>query len=162
MLLDVKLTAAERDQVPKLVAALARSMAAHPDLSQRGLELLTTELEVFFLLRELLEQDPMLGGARVVADFELPGVVQIARRIGARHVGIGLPPTRSWRAVRSELRSAIAERRKGELLELMVWTINDEPKLREVLELGVDAVLTDDVPLACHIQRKLSLRSPAP
>lgn len=107
---------------------------------------------------------------RRAALAELPGVVSSAsaRRFAAALVGgkVGLSP-----AVRRSLRGLVAvqvpERALGMRVtsvgmlrrlhaagvEVHVWTVNDPGRMRELLELGVDGIVTDRADLALEVVR---------
>jgi glycerophosphoryl diester phosphodiesterase len=148
LMLDIKLVAEEVEFVPKLLARLAESIRAFPDVRSRNLRLLTPQREIYGALEEGLRAHPALDFCQLTADFELAGVVEVAREIGARHVAIGLTPTRPWALVRQDLTDAIQARSAGDFESVTVWTLDEEDALAEAIALGVDALLTDDVPAA--------------
>jgi len=41
---------------------------------------------------------------------------------------------------------------------VMVWTINDEPTMRWLFEIGVDSVMTDDPALVIKVAEDMKLR----
>jgi len=145
LILDMKLRPADVGQAPRFFEELGRLSRLHPTLLERTVHIFTPELEVFGSLRDALGRHAELGSLRLTADFELPGVVRTARRIGARHVGIGATVRRLWATVREEIAEAIAARERGLLDSVTVWTVENPKALADLHRLGVDAVLTDDV-----------------
>ena len=148
VMLDVKLSAEEIQLTRPLLEEIERLSCQLGGLRSCRVQLLTTEFEIFVELTKELPRHPALRHCELVADFELPGALERAREIEARHVGIGLPPTRTWRAVRDEIEQVLDARSRGELETVLVWTLNDEEVLKDAIGLGVNAILTDDVPLA--------------
>lgn len=49
-----------------------------------------------------------------------------------------------WPLFRQELADVLAAREKGRIDEVIVWTVNEEERLRELAGLRVDGILTDD------------------
>jgi glycerophosphoryl diester phosphodiesterase len=156
LMLDVKLAASEVEFVPRLLTRLAESMLAYPGVGSRTLRLLSPEREIYEAIQEGLGAHPALKPWEATADFELAGVVEVARDIGARHVGIGVTPIRPWSLIRGDVADAIQARTAGSLGSVMVWTLNEEDALREACTLGVDAILTDDVPVAKRVVGRIS------
>jgi len=151
LMLDLKLVAEEVEFVPKLLTRLTESLLAHPEVGSRSLRLLTPQREIYGALDEGLSGHPALKPCEATADFELEGVVDVARQVGARHVAIGVTPTRPWWLVRQDVTDAIQARNAGSLESVTVWTLDEQKPLREAIGLGVDAILTDNVPTARHL-----------
>ena len=93
----------------------------------------------------------------IFADFELPGALEFAKRFGADCVSFGVS-RRPWSDFRDELGRVLAARDTGRIDSVIVWTINDEKRMRELVRLNVDGILTDDARL---LRRIVSERSPA-
>jgi hypothetical protein len=108
---------------------------------------------VFEVMSRELPARPALAPVRVTADFELAGILETTRRIGARHVSIGATPRKSWRRVKRELIELLRARQRGEIDSVVAWTINGEAELREVRRLGIDAVITDECSLGADVCR---------
>jgi glycerophosphoryl diester phosphodiesterase len=88
-------------------------------------------------------RDPLGKDVWIFADFELPGALEIAKRFGAENVSMGV--SRRLRAVLSrELAEVLAAREAGRIGRVIVWTVNEERHLRELVRMGVDGILTDD------------------
>jgi hypothetical protein len=51
---------------------------------------------------------------------------------------------RFWNEFRAEVASVGRSRRRGNLDGLIVWTVNEEQRLSEMIDRGVDGILTDD------------------
>lgn len=143
LMLDVKLAASELGAVRPLVEALGRMLTDAPELGRRRLQVLTREREVFVALAEQLGRQPPPSW-RLTADFELPGVLQTAREIGARHVAMGITLRRLWSAVRGELIEVVKARRRGELGSVTIWPIEDLGQLEDVERIGVDAAIVGE------------------
>jgi glycerophosphoryl diester phosphodiesterase len=90
------------------------------------------------------------GRVEIFADFELPGVLDIARRLRVPRVSMGLG-ARLWPGFLREAADVASARAKGDLEALVLWTINDEERLRRLVGLGVDGILTDDPALLRHL-----------
>ena len=41
---------------------------------------------------------------------------------------------------------------------IMVWTINDEPTMRRLFEMGVDSVMTDDPATVIKVAEEMKIR----
>jgi glycerophosphoryl diester phosphodiesterase len=162
VMLDVKLAASEVEFVPRLLTRLAESMLTGPGVRSRKLRLLSPEREIYEAIQEGLGAHPALKPWEATADFELTGVVEVASDIGACHVGIGVTPMRPWSLIRRDVAEAIQARTAGSLGSVMVWTLNDEDALREACTLGVDAILTDDVPAARRVVGEIPHRDSCP
>jgi glycerophosphoryl diester phosphodiesterase len=143
VMLDVKLAVRETSRVPALLSALERALADHPELADRRLHLLCAERELFEVLRRE-QRKRALEGYRLTADFELPGVLETAREIGAWHIALGVTLRRSWAAVRNDVAYTVRARRRGELGSITVWTIDELDQLEELCQMGVDNVIVSD------------------
>ena len=101
-------------------------------------------------------REPLGKDVRVFADFELPGALDFAKRFGADCVSFGVS-RRPWADFRDELGKVLAARDAGRIQSVIVWTVNDEKRLRELVGYGVDGILTDKPRL---LRRIVSERSP--
>lgn len=153
--LDVKLgekePAAARDLV-RFVREARREGRVPPRLS---VVLLCPEKEVLMAALTEERREPLGDGIRVVADFEFPGVLDFASRYGATSVSVGLR-RRFWPDFRDELGRVLAARDGGRLELVIVWTENDEERLRELVRLGVDGILTDEATLLRRVVEEVS------
>ncbi|HEU5249110.1 MAG TPA: glycerophosphodiester phosphodiesterase family protein [Thermoanaerobaculia bacterium] len=86
----------------------------------------------------------------IFGDFELPGALDLAKRFRMTCVSFGVS-RRFWAGFRDELKRVLAARANGRIDKVFVWTINEEKRLRELVSLGVDGVLTDDPALLRRI-----------
>jgi glycerophosphoryl diester phosphodiesterase len=94
--------------------------------------------------------------SRTFAEWRRPAVRRmlplVARRAIQRH---GLSAiTVEQRLVTPELRRITAERD----IELIVWTVDDEARARELLDLGVDAIITNDPALVLRLRDEHAVR----
>ncbi len=89
-------------------------------------------------IRRLHELGPglrtmLLIGQRQVSRERAPDAVDEARAVGATDLGI------DHRLADARLVAAAREAK----IRLSVWTVNDEPDIRRMLELGVDVIMSD-------------------
>jgi glycerophosphoryl diester phosphodiesterase len=145
LVFDVKLVERELHQLDALLDGMRRACRVHPELRKRRLLLLSTQAEVHASLRARLPAAEELACFKLVPDFELGGVVETARKLGARDVSIGATPLRLWSEVRRDVLAALRERRRGALDSITLWGIDEEDTLAEVVHLGVDAVITSQI-----------------
>ena len=106
---------------------------------------------VFHLLSQFVEVLEALcaharrsaGPVSIFGDFEKPDALEFASAIGLEHVSLGMGQ-RLWPGFRAELAEVLAARDSGRIRSVVVWTFNDEPRLRELIDRGVDGILSDD------------------
>jgi glycerophosphoryl diester phosphodiesterase len=142
---DNKLDESEVALASRLLDGFAAACERYPAVRDRRLLLLCANLEMYIALRDALANRSELACFTLVPDFEQTGVVEVADELGARDVSIGLTPLRLWAEVRADLVSALDARSSGALHSVTLWGANEESALREAIELGVDALITDDV-----------------
>ncbi len=51
---------------------------------------------------------------------------------------------RTWGDFRREFGQVVRARRRGGVGSVVAWTVNDEHRLRELVALGVDGIVTDE------------------
>lgn len=143
VVLDTKMAAdgaPEAVRLLRLVAERARRPDHRPDLTYH---FLNTQREVVSALLAEAARESVPDAVRITGDFELPGVLRGARRFGFRHAAMGTG-RRTWGDFRFEAARVVRGRRRGRVESLMVWTVNEEDRLRELAALGVDGIITDD------------------
>ena len=148
--LDVKLGEKETGPARSLARFLrdARRSGLIPE--PLAVAMLCPEKEVLMAALTESRVEPLGEGTRAFADFEFPGVLDFASRYGASCVSMGA--RRRFRAdFRDELADVLAARAAGRLESVIVWTENDEARLRELVALGVDGILTDEPELLRRI-----------
>jgi glycerophosphoryl diester phosphodiesterase len=134
--LDVKL----RPEDAARGRILLEVIAAHKKRDDLSIAMLLPQRELYAGLSGL-ELPP---GTRLVPDFELPNVLHDARAVGAREVSLGYSMKRTWGDFTRELSELLLAREARKLDRLILWTFNDEKRLRFLVESGVDGVMTDD------------------
>jgi glycerophosphoryl diester phosphodiesterase len=115
--------------------------------------LLSPHSEIVAALVAEAQRTPLPASLRLYADFERPGVCQIARQLGVRHVCMG-GFMRAWGEFRHEVAQAVAARDSGHLDTVVVWTVNDTVRLRELVALGVNGIITDNPRLLARVARE--------
>ncbi len=148
--LDVKLT---RRQIPAAIELAERieAFANRRDGARPSFHYLSQYLEV---LEVLCGRERDRRGARIeiYGDFEKPGVLEFATRLGISNVSMG-NGQRTWTGFREELAAVIAARDRGRFRSVIVWTFSEEAVLRELIAMGVDGILTDDPALLRRLVR---------
>jgi glycerophosphoryl diester phosphodiesterase len=142
--LDMKLT--ERETAGALALFdRVRNLAERADLRHVVFHLLSRERELLLALAAEERRNDLPERVRISADFELPGALRHAPHLGVRDVSLGCGE-RLWRGYRRELcRILRARDRKGFPSYVAAWTVNEERRLRALVRLGADGVVTDDV-----------------
>ncbi|HLN59349.1 MAG TPA: glycerophosphodiester phosphodiesterase family protein [Thermoanaerobaculia bacterium] len=141
--LDVKLLPSQRNRTLDLLE-LARDRVTRAGARKKlAFHYLSPQREVLEALLEHCSARPLPPRLDVHADFELPGVLRFARKLGCRHASMGMG-RRLWNEFRAEAARATKARDEGWLDSLIVWTINEPSRLRELVALGVDGIVTDD------------------
>ena len=143
VLLDLKLAPEETDAAARLYRELADLPRRKNVLRSLRFQFLTVHEEIFEALARESRNDPV-PTLIVTPDFEYPGVLDFVRRTGARDVSLGCGQ-RAWADFRDEVVEVLELRKSGGLDSVLVWTISGRPELEEMVRLGVDAIVTDDV-----------------
>jgi glycerophosphoryl diester phosphodiesterase len=137
--LDLKLSA---DQLAAAIGIYVRVEQVRRRDDHIVFHLLTPQREIASALLERwrVRPDP---GLRISPDFERPGASFLAPRLGARDVSLGCRG-RFWSGYRADVARAVRSRALGRLETVVAWTVNDRDRLLEMLEIGVDGILTDE------------------
>lgn len=144
VLLDLKFEADQTAEAEALVDLLQDAIEAGqlPDLTFR---LLSPQAEIVSALVTRCRRRPSADGRiRVSADFELPGAPELGPATGAGDVSLGCGQ-RAWIAFRRDVAHCVAARDRGVFDCVIAWTVSDANRLRELVCLGADGILTDDV-----------------
>lgn len=139
---DVKLRADQLDEARELARVIETSNERARTPTR--FHLLSVEIEVLEVLREASIE------LRVYGDFELPGVLECARALHLSCISMG-SGQRPWGGFYKEVCEVLEARKRGDVSSVIVWTINDEDRLRVLVEAGVDGIITDDPDKLCEI-----------
>jgi glycerophosphoryl diester phosphodiesterase len=145
---DVKLRADQLDEARELARVIETSNERARTPTR--FHLLSAEVEVLEALREASIE------LRVYGDFELPGVLKVAHDLDLRCISMGCGQ-RLWASFHKELIEVLEARDRGEVSSVIVWTINQEDRLRALVDAGVDGIITDDPDLLCDVIRQPSV-----
>jgi glycerophosphoryl diester phosphodiesterase len=158
--LDIKLTSRERDSARRLFQRL-REFWEEGGREGLTLHLLSPRRAIVeaFLAEE--RSGALPGRVEIFADFELPGALDVARELGVPRVSMGLG-ARLWPGFLREAADVASARARGDLEALVVWTISNEERLRRLVGLGVDGILTDDAALLRHLLEQTQAEGPGP
>ena len=148
--LDVKLgekeTAAARD-----LASFLRDARRSGRIPERvRVALLCPEEKILQALLTESRRETLGPGTSIFADLEFPGALDFAKRFGADCVSLGIR-RRTWSDFRDELGTILEARDARSIDSVIVWTVNDENKLRQLAGWHVDGILTDDAALLRRI-----------
>ena len=141
--LDVKLLPSQSDRALELLETVRERVTRAGARETLSYHYLSPQREVLEALRERCRERPLPRGLDVHADFELPGVLRTARKLGFRHVSMGFGQ-RFWNEFRNEAAGAARSRDRGRLDSVIVWTVSEPARLRDLVRAGVDGILTDD------------------
>lgn len=148
--IDVKLAPKETATARQLVAVVREAVRSRRVREGVRVDLLCPQREVLqAALTESRRESPGKDVA-VFADFELPGALDFAKRYGADCVSFGVR-RRFWADLRHEVVHVLAARDAGRIGQVIVWTVNDAERLRELVSFCVDGILTDDPALLRRI-----------
>jgi glycerophosphoryl diester phosphodiesterase len=142
--LDIKLAEDQVEEAKRLFETVSAFVHDTPEARGPSFHLLTVHGEIVQALLEASRGEPDPARISVYADFERPGVLHFAPRVGARCVGLGRRG-RVWPGYCSELARVIAGCRSGTLTSVVAWTLNDEKELRSLLRMGTPAIMTDEI-----------------
>lgn len=140
--LDLKLLPAQVQAAILLYRRLYRCCTRNDFRHGLVFHVLSPHREVVTALMAEAQRLTLPPTLRLYADFEYPGVCDVAPRLGVRHVSMGCS-RRSWGDYRHEIARVITAREKGHLDTVIAWTINDAERLQELVALGVNGVITD-------------------
>jgi glycerophosphoryl diester phosphodiesterase len=135
LFLDIKLIPAHADRAPELLPIL--------DAVRRGptMRMLLPSRELWAAMSEAKPRP----GLVLTCDSELPGVLADVEELGIRDVSLGYTVFRTWGDFRRELSEVVVARDRGALDSITVWTVDDEDKLRALVDARIDYVLTDEI-----------------
>jgi glycerophosphoryl diester phosphodiesterase len=157
--LDLKFAPVQTQAARTLLERLHRFYTRESFQPTPVFHLLSPHAEVVAALMAAAQRLALPSMLKLYADFELPGVRRIARRLGIRHVSMGCG-LRAWADFRYEVAQVIAARDKGHFDTVVVWTVNTEARLRELVALGVNGIITDAPALLHHIVQEYRRRTP--
>ena len=141
--LDVKLLPDQIRSALDLVEAVRSRVLREGARRDVVFHYLCPQREVLEAIARVCRERPLPEGMDVCADFEYPGALAVARELGFRRVSMGMG-RRIWKEFRSEVGEVVLAREKGDIDSVIVWTINEADRFRELADLGVDGILTDD------------------
>ena len=91
---------------------------------------------------------------RVAWDREVPGALEATLSAGLRDVSFGLTPASTYSGFKREVAAIVQAREEGKIDSVVVWTLDREMQLAEMLYYSVDAVITNDTALLHRMWRE--------
>ena len=141
--LDVKLGEKESAAARQLASAVREGRRSGRIREDLGIALLCPHEETLVAVLTESRRESLGKNVWIFGDFELPGALDFAKRFGMTCVSFGVS-RRFWAGFRRELGDVLAARAEGRIDRVIVWTINEDKRLRELVDLGVDGILTDE------------------
>jgi glycerophosphoryl diester phosphodiesterase len=141
--LDLKLTPEQSDAAVSLFDLLRHFCTREGFRDDVVFGLLSPQAEIVEALVREAQRAALPPAVQIYGDFELPGVLSLAPRLGIRHASMGCP-RRLWVDFRHEVSQVLAARDRGRFDSVIAWTVNDEAQLRELRALGVNGIITDN------------------
>ncbi len=148
--LDLKLTPEQCGAAVSLLTLLRRLCTRQGFRDDVVFCLLSPQAEIVAALVGEAQRAVLPPMIQLYADFELPGVLSLAPRLGTRYVSMGCT-RRLWVDFRHEVSQVLAARDTGRFDSVIAWTVNDETQLLELLALGVNGIITDNPALLRHL-----------
>lgn len=91
---------------------------------------------------------------RVAWDREVPGALEATLSAGLRDVSFGLTPASTYSGFKREVAAIVQAREEGKIDSVVVWTLDRDMPLAEMLYYSVDAVITNDPALLHRMWRE--------
>ena len=148
--LDLKLTPEQPDAAVSLLDLLRRLYTHEGFRDDLVFGLLSTQTEIVEAMVREAQRAVLPPTIQLYGDFELPGVLSLAPRLGIRHASMGCT-RRIWVDFRREVSQVLAARDMARFDSVIAWTVNDEAQLLELMALGVNGIITDNPALLRHI-----------
>lgn len=136
---DSKMVASEVGHLVPLIERISSDDA----LSHVRFVFLSTDNDMVMTL-EAERKRLGVDSPRVAFDSEQPGALDTTIADGLRDLSIGLTPSRTWSGLKVEVSDAVNARDAGQVDSVMVWTIDRETELGELLYYSVDGIITDE------------------
>ena len=142
MCLDVKLGEKEIAAARQLASAVREGRRSGRIREDLAIAFLCPHEETLVAVLTESRRESLGKNVWIFGDFELPGALDVAKRFGISCVSFGVS-RRFWVGFVHELETVLSARADGRIDKVIVWTINDGERLRELVDLGVDGILTD-------------------
>lgn len=91
---------------------------------------------------------------RVAWDREVPGALEATLSAGLRDVSFGLTPASTYSGFKREVAEIVQAREEGKIDSIVVWTLDREMQLAEMLYYSVDGLITNDTALLHRMWRE--------
>ncbi|HEY6064551.1 MAG TPA: glycerophosphodiester phosphodiesterase family protein [Thermoanaerobaculia bacterium] len=148
--LDVKLGEHETAGARELAGRIREGRRSGRIREGLSVALLCPQEETLRAILTEARREPLGKDVWIFADLELPGALAVAKRFGVECVSFGLR-RRVWAVLRREIAQVLAARKRERIDKVLVWTVSEEKRLRELVGLGVDGIITDDAALLRRI-----------
>jgi glycerophosphoryl diester phosphodiesterase len=140
MYIDVKLGDGQVELARHFAAQLAKHTA---DASYQILIGTPHESIISAIRAWYREHAPNKANARFMWDHEKAGVLAATRAGGYDAISMGKIVTRGWDSFTTEVESVVAGADADNIEPVLVWTIDDDAQIDELLSLGVDGILSN-------------------
>lgn len=136
---DVKLGDGQEELARELAGQFAKLTADVPYQILIG----TPHESIISTIRSWYREHAPDARAKFMFDHEKAGVLAATRAGGYDAISMGKIVTRGWESFRTEVVSVVAGAAADKIDPVLVWTIDDDARIVELAELGVDGILSN-------------------
>lgn len=145
--LDIKLVPGQEALAPAMADKFARSFGS----SRFRVYMLTPHVPIYEAIQEWITKNPKAPNRYLTLDMEEEGALDRSQKIRnklkkkVKSLALGSTILRSWSAYKKELEQILdrAHRKNDGIYPVVSWTVDDEQKLYQLLQMGVDGILTN-------------------
>jgi glycerophosphoryl diester phosphodiesterase len=136
---DVKLADGQTELARHLAAEFARLTEGAPYQLLFG----TPQDSIISTIRAWYRERGLEHRAKFMIDHEKAGVLEATRKGNYSAISMGKIVTRGWRSFLTEVRGVVEGAAKDRIDPVLVWTIDDDARMLQLIQLGVDGMLTN-------------------
>lgn len=136
---DVKIADGEVELARRFAAQLAERTATVPYQILIG----SPHESIISTIRSWYREHAPDAGAKFMFDHENAGVLAATRAGGYDAISMGKIVTRGWESFTTEVAAVVPGAAAAKIDPVLVWTIDDDARMSELVSLGVDGILSN-------------------